>query len=56
MAEILAILNDPRSGYSMVPQRTLPFAEFMHDVGTLTRRPASWKDLFFEDIHHLDGS
>jgi NitT/TauT family transport system substrate-binding protein len=40
----------------MVPRRTLPFAEFMHDVGTLTRRPASWKDLFFEDIHHLDGS
>ena len=56
VAEILAILNDPRTGYSMVPRRTLPFAEFMHDVGTLTRRPASWKDLFFEDIHHLDGS
>lgn len=56
VAEILAVLEDPRTRYTMVPQRTLPFAEFMHDVGTLKRRPSSWKDLFFEDIHHLDGS
>jgi NitT/TauT family transport system substrate-binding protein len=56
VAEILVVMEDPRTRHAMVSERTLPFTEFMHDVGTLKRRPASWHDLFFEDIHHLDGS
>jgi len=54
--KILALMNDPQIRYTLVPERLLPFAQFMHQVGTLKTRPASWKDLFFPDLHDLSGS
>ena len=54
--KILALMNDPQVRYTLVPERILPFAQFMHQVGTLKTRPASWRDLFFPDIHDLSGS
>lgn len=54
--KILALMNDPQIRYTLVPERILPFAQFMHQVGTLKTRPASWKDLFFTDLHDLSGS
>ena len=38
-----------------VPKGTMKFAEFMHKVGTLDRKPASWKDYFFPSIHGANG-
>ncbi len=32
------------------------YAEFMHKVGTIKEAPASWKDLFFPEIHDKAGS
>jgi len=32
------------------------FAEFMYRAGTIKMKPANWKDLFFDSIHHLPGS
>ena len=54
--KILAIMNDPQVHYTLAPERILPYAQFMHQVGTLKNKPASWKDLFFPDIHDLPGS
>lgn len=54
--KILAIMNDPQVHYTLAPERLLPYAQFMHQVGTLKNRPASWKDLFFPEIHDLPGS
>jgi NitT/TauT family transport system substrate-binding protein len=54
--KILAIMNDPQVYYTLAPDRILPYAQFMQQVGTLKTRPASWKDLFFPDIHDLPGS
>ena len=54
--KILALMNDPQIRYTLVPERLLPFAQFMHQVGTLKTKPASWKDLFFPDIYELSGS
>jgi NitT/TauT family transport system substrate-binding protein len=34
----------------------MKYANFMADVGTLKVRPASWKDLFFPEIHSVDGN
>jgi len=31
-------------------------AEFMYRIGRMKHRPASWKDLFFDDVHGRDGS
>jgi NitT/TauT family transport system substrate-binding protein len=54
--KILAIMNDPQVRYTMAPERVLPYAQFMHQVGTLKNKPTSWKDMFFPDIHDLSGS
>jgi NitT/TauT family transport system substrate-binding protein len=40
----------------MVPESTMKYAEFMHAVGSIKIKPASWKDLFFPEVHGLPGS
>ena len=49
-------MNDPNNVITMVPQNTLKYAQFMQEIGSLKNRAASWKDLFFPDIHDLPGS
>ena len=41
--------------WTMVPESTMQLAEFMHAVGSIKAMPASWKDLFFAEIHALPG-
>lgn len=54
--KILKIMTDPQVAYKLAPDRILPYAQFMHQVGTLKNKPESWKDLFFPDIHAEAGS
>ena len=54
--EIMATLNDPKNVITMVPQNTLKYAHFMHEIGSLRNRARSWKDLFFPEIHDLPGN
>ncbi len=54
--KILALMSDPQVKYTLAPERLLPYAEFMHRIGTLKTKPASWKDMFFPEIHDLPGS
>ncbi|MEO8079807.1 MAG: ABC transporter substrate-binding protein [Caldimonas sp.] len=54
--KIYKMMSDPQITYTLAPERVLPFATFMYDVGTLKNKPASWKDLFFPDIHDMTGS
>jgi NitT/TauT family transport system substrate-binding protein len=53
---ILKIMSDPQIKYTLAPEGVLPFAVFMHKIGTLKTEPKSWKDLFFPDIHDMPGS
>ena len=54
--KILKIMNDPQIKFTLAPEKVLPFAQFMHKIGTLKNEPKSWKDLFFPDIHDMQGS
>jgi NitT/TauT family transport system substrate-binding protein len=54
-AAILAILNDPQVEFTMTPKAVMKFADFMHSVGSLKNKPASWKEIFTPEIHHLPG-
>src|SRR5688572_969447 len=54
--KILKLMSDPQVKYTMAPENVLPYAQFMHKIGTLKNEPKSWKDLFFPDIHGLPGS
>jgi NitT/TauT family transport system substrate-binding protein len=53
---ILALMSDPQVRYTLAPERVLPYASFMNDIGTLKNKPSSWKDMFFPEIHELPGS
>jgi len=42
--------------WTMTPENTMKFADFMASVGRLKVKPASWKDYFFPEIYDLKGS
>ena len=54
--EVAALLQDPEIIYTIAPQNITKYTDFMARVGIIAKAPASWKDLFFPDIHHLAGS
>ena len=55
-AETVALIVEPDNIYTMTPQATAKLADFMLRTGSLTTRPASWKDYFFAGVYALDGS
>jgi NitT/TauT family transport system substrate-binding protein len=42
--------------WTMAPENTMQYAQFMHMVGSIKVQPASWKELFFPELHALPGS
>src|SRR5215468_3337295 len=54
--KVAAIATGKDVRWTMAPESTVKYAEFMHAVGTIKVKPASWKDLFFPEIHALPGS
>ncbi|MEO8443234.1 MAG: ABC transporter substrate-binding protein [Betaproteobacteria bacterium] len=50
------IVSNPQVQYTLVPNNTTKYSDFMHKVGSIKKKPASWKDLFFPEIHNLPGS
>ena len=54
--EVAAVLRDPEIIYGIAPQNITKYTDFMARVGTISRAPASWQELFFPEIHHLAGS
>jgi NitT/TauT family transport system substrate-binding protein len=54
--DILKIINDPQIEYSLMPKNVMKMVDFMHKSGTIKVKPASWKDLFFPNMHNLSGS
>ncbi|WP_114857463.1 ABC transporter substrate-binding protein [Azospirillum brasilense] len=55
-AFVVSILDDPDNRFTVAPAGVGAFADFMHKVGAMKNKPASWKDLFFEDLHGETGS
>jgi NitT/TauT family transport system substrate-binding protein len=54
--EIVTMLRKPGYGYHIAPQGFMVYADFLHQVGRLKNKPASWKDMFWQEIHDLNGS
>jgi NitT/TauT family transport system substrate-binding protein len=53
--DIYAMINAPDYAYTLTPQKVYKTAEFMSKIGTIKSKPASWKELFFPEIHGLAG-
>ena len=53
---VTKIVASPQVKWTMVPEATIKFADFMTEVDTLKVKAASWKDYFFPEIYDLNGS
>ena len=54
--KVTAVISGPQVKWTMEPLNTMKFAAFMASVGSLKEAPKSWKDLFFPEVHDLNGS
>ena len=54
--ETVAMLKDPAVKFTTTPENVSKYADFMHQIGSIKQRPASWKDVFFPEIHAAPGS
>jgi NitT/TauT family transport system substrate-binding protein len=54
--ELLDVIADPAVKFTTTPENVMKYAEFMYRSGTLKAAPASWRDLFFEEIHGVPGT
>ncbi len=50
------IIEDPRVQSSLTPQGVAKVTEFIHKTGLIKVKPASWKELFFPEVHGLPGN
>ncbi|PZW39801.1 NitT/TauT family transport system substrate-binding protein [Humitalea rosea] len=57
LAEIEAMIADRETTqFTSTPERVMPYVEFMHRRGQIKTMPASWKDLFWDNMHDRAGS
>ena len=54
--KVAEIASGKQVRWTMVPENTMKYAEFMHAVGSIKVMPADWKELFFPEVHGLPGS
>jgi NitT/TauT family transport system substrate-binding protein len=52
----LKVLEDPLVKFTTTPRKITTYADFMYKIGSIKVKPASWKDMFFPEIHALHGS
>ena len=54
--ELVAIIKQPGAIFSATPQRSMLWADYMHRIGMIKQKPASWKDFTFPFIYDRPGS
>lgn len=54
--EVKSLLERPDMVFSMTPLGTSRYTDIMHRTGAIKNKPESWKDMFFENVHSLNGS
>jgi NitT/TauT family transport system substrate-binding protein len=55
-AEAERIIRLPENEWTLTPKKIMAYADFMSRTGLLPAKPASWQEVFFEDIRNLPGS
>jgi NitT/TauT family transport system substrate-binding protein len=54
--EMEKMVSDPDVDYTTTPINIMKFVDFMNLAGTVKKKPASWKDLFFPIAYEKPGS
>jgi NitT/TauT family transport system substrate-binding protein len=55
-SEIVTVLSDPHTKFTTTPENVMKYASFMRSIGSIKNQLASWKDMFFPEIHGAPGS
>jgi NitT/TauT family transport system substrate-binding protein len=50
------IVAGPQVRWTMTPENTMKYADFMAEVGTLKTKASSWREYFFPEIYDEKGS
>jgi NitT/TauT family transport system substrate-binding protein len=53
---LLQILNDPLVKNTVEPHKTLPIAQFLAKVKRIPAAPEKWQDMWFPELHGMNGS
>jgi len=53
---VAKIVTSPQVKWTLIPENTMKYADFMSGVGTLKLKPTTWKDYFFPEIYDVNGS
>ena len=56
LEKVYEILKRDDIIYTTTPTRVMQFVDFMYRTGGIKEKPASWKDLFWENVHDKPGS
>ncbi|MGE5509748.1 MAG: ABC transporter substrate-binding protein [Bacteroidota bacterium] len=54
--ELAALMSTKDLEFTKVPSNVGKMADFLHRTGAIKNKAASWKDLFFPEVHGLPGS
>ncbi|MGI4720338.1 MAG: ABC transporter substrate-binding protein [Janthinobacterium lividum] len=46
-ALLVKVIRNPQVQFKVAPQNTLVLGQFLHEVGAIKTKPASWRDYFF---------
>jgi NitT/TauT family transport system substrate-binding protein len=46
-ALLIKVIRNPQVQFKVAPQNTLVLGQFLHEVGAIKTKPASWRDYFF---------
>ena len=55
-ADILRIISDPDTRFTIAPEGVMVYADFMHRVGLIKTKPVTWKDVFVVEAHGFPGN
>jgi NitT/TauT family transport system substrate-binding protein len=56
LEDTMKIMNDPQVKFTTTPENVTKYVDFMLKTGAIKAKPASWKDMFFPNVHNLPGS
>lgn len=54
--DLMDVLNDPDVRFTTSPESVMAYATFMADVGSIKLKPTKWQDMFFPEIHGVQGN
>jgi NitT/TauT family transport system substrate-binding protein len=55
-AAIEKMIRLPENEWTLVPKKVTAYADYMGRTGLIPAKPASWQEVFFEEVHKLPGS